>query len=63
MRLGTEGKYVYVVEIKTVDEEIHYAAPTKVFLKEETAEKRKNKLLETFNDIEAKVVPVEVVED
>lgn len=56
-------KHVYVIEVKAIDEDVHYAAPTKVFLKQETAEHRKNELLQHFHDIEAKVVPVEIVKD
>ena len=61
--IGEVPKQVYAIEIKAIDEKQTYYAPTKVFLKEETAEKKKNKLLEVFHDIEAKVVPVELVED
>lgn len=56
-------KQVFVIEVTAIDEQVHYAAPSKVFLKEETAERKKNALLEMFHDIEAKVVPVEVIEN
>ena len=61
--IGEGPDIVYVVEVRSFDDVKEYLAPTKVFLKEETAEQRKNALLEHFHDIKAKVVPVEVVKD
>jgi hypothetical protein len=60
---GKSKKYVYMVQIDVVGECNCSQVPTKVFLNKKTAENRKNKVLEIFHDIKAKVVPVELVEE